>query len=74
MTAQEFLLEMDDILELPAGTLAGPEGLDTLAQWNSSAMISFIALADTHGARVAVRQVAGCATVADLMRLAGVRE
>jgi acyl carrier protein len=74
MTSHEFLSEMDEILELPAGTLAGPEPLEQLEQWNSTAMISFIALADTNGARVSARQVAGCATVRDLMRLAQVQD
>ena len=70
MTSKEFLLEMDEILELPPGTLAGPERLEELALWNSTAMISFIALADTNHARISVRQIVGCTTVADLMRLA----
>jgi hypothetical protein len=73
MTRQEFLLEMDDILELPPGSLKGPEKLEELEQWNSTAMIGFIALADTNsGARISPRQIVNCATVGDLLNLARV--
>lgn len=74
MTPREFLLEMDEILELAAGTLVGPEQLKQLEHWDSTAMISFIALADISGARVTELQVAGCTTIADLMRLAKVQD
>ena len=71
MTREEFLLELDEILELPAGTLTGPENLDDLEQWNSTAMIGFIALADTNnGARISPRQLVNCSTVEDLLKLA----
>ena len=73
MTREEFLVEMDDILELPAGSLKGSEKLDDLEQWNSTAMIGFIALADTNnGVRISPRQIVNCATVADLLELAKV--
>ena len=71
MTKEEFLLELDEILELPAGTLKGPEKLEDLEQWNSTAMIGFIALADTNnGTRIAPRQIVNCSTVEDLLKLA----
>jgi acyl carrier protein len=73
MTRQEFLLEMDEILELTPGTLKGPEKLEELEQWNSTAMIGFIALADTNnGARISPRQIINCVTIADLLALASV--
>jgi hypothetical protein len=73
MNREEFLLEMDGILELPAGTLNGPENLAELEQWNSTAMIGFIALADTNnGVRISPRQIVNCSTVADLLHLARV--
>jgi len=71
MTREEFLLELDEILELPAGTLAGPENLEDLEQWNSMALIGFIALADTNnGTRISPRQIVNCATIEDLLKLA----
>jgi acyl carrier protein len=73
MTRQEFLSEMDDILEMPRGTLRGPEKLENLEQWNSVAMISFLALADTNnGVRLAPRQIVNCVTIDDLLNLAKV--
>ena len=73
MTRQEFLNEMSDILELSPDALTGPEKLEDLEQWDSMAMMSFIALADTNnGTRVSPRQIANSATVEDLLRLAHV--
>jgi acyl carrier protein len=71
MTREEFLLGLDEILELPAGTLTGPENLENLGQWDSAAMIGFVALADTHnGIRIHPRLIANCSTVEDLLKLA----
>jgi acyl carrier protein len=70
MTQQELLLAMDDLLELPPGSLKGSEALKDLEQWNSMAVIGFIAMADTNGARVSARQIATCSTVAELLTLA----
>jgi acyl carrier protein len=70
MTQQELLLAMDDLLELAPGSLKGSEALSDLEQWNSMAVIGFIALADTNGARVSARQIAKCTTVAELVNLA----
>ena len=48
MSREEFLLQLDEVLEMPAGSLSGPERLEDLEQWDSTAMIGFIALADDH--------------------------
>jgi acyl carrier protein len=73
MTREEFLMEFDDILELPAGTLKGPEKLEELESWNSTAMLGFVALADTNnGARISPPRIVNCTTVDDLLNLAGV--
>ena len=72
MEKQEFLTSMDELVELPAGTLNGTEEIADLEGWNSMAMIGFIALAAGNGANVAPRQIAGSRTVADLMTLAKV--
>jgi hypothetical protein len=64
---------MDEILELPSGTLTGPEKLEELENWNSTALIGFIALADTNnGARISPRQTLNCVTIADLLAVARV--
>jgi acyl carrier protein len=70
MTRQEFLSAMDNLLELPAGTLTGDENLDDVEGWNSLAMVEYIALADSNGAKVAPRQIRECETIGDLARLA----
>ena len=71
MTRYEFLLEMDEILGLPAGTLRGHEKLEELERWDSTSLITFIALADANsGVSVSPDQIVNCSTVADLLRLA----
>lgn len=70
MTRTEFLLEMDEILDLPAGTLRGHERLEELQNWDSTSLITFIALAETNGVSVSPGQIVTCSTVADLLRLA----
>jgi hypothetical protein len=73
MTSEEFLAELDEVFELPRGTLTGSEKLEEVEQWNSVAMIGFIALADTNnGTRISPRQIVNCATVGDLLKLAKV--
>jgi acyl carrier protein len=72
MTRQDFLSAMNNLLELPAGTLTGYESLDDLEGWNSLAMVEYIALADSNGAKVSPRQIRDCETVEDLAKLAKV--
>ncbi len=73
MTRDEFLLEMDEILGLPAGTLRGHEKLEELENWDSTALITLISLAETNnGVNMSPHQIVGCSTVADLLRLAQV--
>jgi acyl carrier protein len=72
MTREEFLLEMDEILGLPTGTLRGDEKLDELENWDSTSLITLIAVADSsNGVRISPGQIVNCTTVADLLRLAG---
>jgi acyl carrier protein len=72
MTREEFLLEMDEILALPSGTLRGDEKLEELKNWDSVALVQLIILAETTtSADIDFEQVVGCSTVADLLRLAG---
>lgn len=61
---------MDGLLELPPGTLQGGESLDDLENWNSLAMVEYIALADSNGAKTSPRQIRDCETIGDLARLA----
>jgi acyl carrier protein len=73
VTQDEFLKEMDDMLELEAGTLRGPEKLEDLDQWTSLAVVTFMALADTNnGVHVSPLDIGKCITVSDLLKLAKV--
>ena len=46
MNKTELLSALDDILELDAGTIHGGERLEDLENWDSLAVLSFIALVD----------------------------
>lgn len=71
MTRNEFLLEMDDILDLPAGTLRGDEKLEELVNWDSTTLITLISLAETNnGVTMSLQQIVSCSTISDLLRLA----
>jgi acyl carrier protein len=71
LTRGQFLLQMDEMLGLRPGTLQGHEKLEDLENWDSTALISLIVLAETNNnARISPDQVVGCSTVADLLRLA----
>lgn len=73
MTKQEFLLQMDDILGLSAGTLRGNEKLEELENWDSTSLITFIALADSSaGVNISPAQLVNCLTVEDLLQVARV--
>jgi hypothetical protein len=73
MTQDEFLKSIDEMLELGPGTLQGPEQLEDYPLWDSTAMISFMALADSYnGTRLSPREISACRSVADLLRLAKV--
>jgi len=74
MTLTEFHSQLDNILELPSGTIKGDEGLENLPAWDSLAVLSFIAMADEKlKVQFSARDIAACTTVADLARLAGDR-
>ena len=73
MDRVEFLSEIDEILGLDPGTLQGDEKLEDLHNWDSTALIGVIVLAESASERhISPDQVVNCSTVADLLRLAGV--
>ena len=64
---------MDKLVELPRGTLKGDEKLNDLEQWNSLAIISFIALVDSNNrVKVSLGQIMSSVTVSDLLAVAQV--
>lgn len=71
MTQSEFLNQMDEILGLPAGTVRADQKLDELENWDSTALIGFIVLAEANtNVSISPDQIVTCTTVADLLRLA----
>ncbi|SMH45495.1 phosphopantetheine-binding protein [Azospirillum agricola] len=73
MDRKEFLLALDETLELEPGTLTGDETLESLEAWDSLAVISFIALVDERlNLVVEGEKLARAKTVSDLLALAGV--
>lgn len=73
MTREEFLAELDGLVDLEPGTLQGPEKLEDLDQWTSMAIVGFITLVDTYnGTRLGPTQIGKCLTINDLLALAKV--
>jgi hypothetical protein len=70
MKIAEFYREIEAILELPMCTINGKESLAELQNWDSLAIIAFIAMADSKlNAPVSAEQLASCKSVADLAGL-----
>jgi len=73
MTREQFLNSLDEVVELPRGSLKGTENLNDLEHWTSLAVICFVALADSNNrVNLSPRQIIGCTTVSDLLRIAKV--
>jgi acyl carrier protein len=71
MKPSEFFSLLDEMLELAPGTISGNERLEDLENWDSLAVISFIALVDEHfGILIESERLAAAETVGDLYGLA----
>lgn len=65
-----FYAKIDDLLEIPAGTVNGSTKLSEIAQWDSLAVISFIAMVDSdYGVSLPAKEIAGCVTFDNLAAL-----
>ncbi len=72
MTRTEFLKLVDDLLELPLGTLKGDEALEELGRWDSMAAVDFLAVVDEHfELALSPQELASCKTVNDLVATVG---
>lgn len=72
MNKTMFYERLDEIMNLKKGTIRGDEELEALRNWDSVALMTFIALIDEEfSVRVTGKQVMKCQTVADLVALAG---
>ncbi|HLI83843.1 MAG TPA: hypothetical protein VKV17_07980 [Bryobacteraceae bacterium] len=65
-----FYKRLDEILDIPPGTVKGGEALSSFDGWDSMAMLGFIALADEHyNVAVPAKRIPACVTVDDLAGL-----
>lgn len=72
MNKKEFLRKLEDILELDDNTLNGTENLEELDDWDSLAVMSFIAMVDEDfGIAIDADGIMGCKTINDLADLLG---
>ncbi len=70
MTKKNFFLLIDELLENQPGTIAGNEILTQFSNWDSLAVIGFIALLDQHfSVSIPAAKIIECKTVADLADL-----
>lgn len=70
MKKAEFYSELESMLELEPGAIKGDELLVNLPGWDSVAVLSFIALADSSlGESVSAAALARAQTVTDLIAL-----
>lgn len=73
MDKQKFLEMLTEILEADAGTIKGDEDLESLSNWDSLAVITFIAAVDEKmNFVVSGDQLSKAKTVGDLMALVGI--
>ena len=72
MTKNEFLNELEEILEADAGTITGDEVLNNLAGWDSLTTMVFIAMVDEKfNINISASKLADSKNVGDLISLLG---
>ena len=70
MNTNDFLRLLEDVIELPANTLKGGEKLEEIDQWDSLAVLSFMAKIDeVFGVSVSAEAIVKAKSVADLQAL-----
>jgi len=72
MTKTDFFKEIAEIMEIDPSGLTGKEALREIGNWDSLAVISFIALADEHfDVIVPGEKIKGAVSLDDLAGLVG---
>jgi acyl carrier protein len=70
MTKNEFVREIEKIVEADPDSLAGNEPLSAVQGWDSMATMGFIAMVDSQiGVVVVPQKLADCRTITDLIDL-----
>jgi acyl carrier protein len=68
MDKTEFYSELEELLQMPQGSIRGDLQLNKVSHWDSLALVSFIVLAETkYGVPLKPIQVEKSETVADLI-------
>jgi acyl carrier protein len=71
MNRSQFLLQLDELLELEPDTLKGDELLEGLDGWGSLAVLGYMAIVNENtGIVVSPVQISSCSTIDDLVALA----
>jgi acyl carrier protein len=72
MNKQEFIIELEKIIEVDAGVISESDNLEKYAGWDSLAVLSFMAMVDAKfQCQVATSEINKCKTVTDLIALMG---
>lgn len=72
MNREEFIAEIADLLSMDESDITSDKVLATLEDWDSLAVIGFIALLDKKlGKKIGAGTIFECKTIADLERVAG---
>lgn len=75
MENQQILHDIEEVVDVEPGTLRGNEKLEDLANWDSLAFLSFLAMADArYGLTLAPEAIRDCSSVADLCDILAERE
>ena len=70
MTKMQFYSELENLLEMDAGTIKGDEALLDLPGWDSMALLSFIAMVDSKLSLIlSAGKLATCKSVPDLVNV-----
>ncbi|MDR2641800.1 MAG: hypothetical protein LBC74_03285 [Planctomycetaceae bacterium] len=71
MTRQEFIQELEFVLNTEAGELTEDVELASLSGWDSTGMLGVIAVLDDVGVAIPVTKIRESRIIADLIKLAG---
>jgi acyl carrier protein len=72
MTRNEFISEIENLLEVAPGTFTGETFLGDIERWDSLAVVGFIALVDENlGFTPPPKKIAASKTLEDLVKLVG---
>ncbi|WP_218080257.1 acyl carrier protein [Anthocerotibacter panamensis] len=74
MKKKDFLLSLEEIVEVDPNTLTGSEDLEELEGWDSLGVVGFIAMIDENfEITLPARKISNCRTVDDLVALLGTK-